>query len=59
MPNPPLTIRMPNKWNFVFDFVDFIRLAPFFYITGFPGLYMHMWSQRARFYKPDLAKKTN
>ena len=56
--NPPLTIHMPNKWNFVFDLVTFLKIAPFIYAAGFPGLYMHMWSQRARFYKPlDSAKK--
>jgi hypothetical protein len=32
------------------------------YLGGFPGLYMHMWAQRAKFYgtgKATDAKKTN
>lgn len=58
LPSHFLTIHMPNKWNFVFDFVTFLQIAPFIYAAGFPGLYMHMWSQRARFYKPlDATKK--
>lgn len=58
MDSPPLTVLMPNRWNFVFDFVAFLKVSPFIYAAGFPGLYMHMWSQRARFYKPlDATKK--
>ena len=55
---------MPNAWNFVFDFKSFIMITPFMYLGGFPGLYMHMWRQRSKFYgsassaKAD-AKKTN
>ena len=53
----PWTIRMPNKWNFVFDFRWFLSLSPLMYLGGFPGLYLHMWSQRAKFY--GTAKKTD
>jgi Protein tyrosine phosphatase-like protein, PTPLA len=49
----PWTIRMPNKWNFVFDFKSFLLISPILYLGGFPGLYMHMWRQRARFYGSD------
>ena len=46
----PWTIRMPNKWNFVFDFKIFLMISPVFYLGGFPGLYIYMWRQRAKFY---------
>ena len=47
----PLTVYMPNKVNFVFDLQAFLFLSPIFYALAFPGLYMHMWTQRGRFYK--------
>jgi hypothetical protein len=53
---PPWTIRMPNAWNFVFEFRNFLQLSPFMYLGGFPGLYMHMWRQRARFYGNSPSK---
>ena len=46
----PWTIRMPNEWNFVFDFKSFLSITPIMYLGGFPGLYMHMWRQRGKFY---------
>ena len=54
----PWTIRMPNKWNFVFDFRSFMYISPLMYLGGFPGLYLHMWAQRAKFYG-GTAKKTD
>jgi hypothetical protein len=50
MSKKPYTIKMPNAWNFIFDFQIILFIAPFFYLAGFPQLYMHMWRQRARFY---------
>lgn len=49
-PARPLTWLMPNKWNFVFDLQSFMFVSPVFYLAGFPGLYMYMWTQRGRFY---------
>ena len=46
----PLTIHMPNQWNFVFDLESFIFILPVIYLIGFPQLYIHMIRQRARFY---------
>ncbi len=46
----PWTVRMPNSVNFAFDFQTFLMISPLFYVGGFPGLYLHMWSQRAKFY---------
>ena len=46
----PYTILMPNAWNFAFHFECFAIISPFLYLPGFPGLYMHMWRQRAKFY---------
>ena len=47
---PPWTIRLPNAWNFGFEFRNFLQLSPLMYLGGFPGLYMYMWAQRAKFY---------
>jgi very-long-chain (3R)-3-hydroxyacyl-CoA dehydratase len=52
----PLTMLMPNRWNFVFDLQSFMFVSPFFYLMGFPGLYMYMWSQRSRFYSVQKVK---
>ena len=32
----PLTVHMPNKWNFVFDLESFIVILPVIYLIGFP-----------------------
>lgn len=47
---PPWTVRMPNAFNFAFDFRGFIKISPLMYLGGFPGLYMHMLAQRKKFY---------
>ena len=47
---PPWTIRMPNAWNFAFEFRYLLLISPLLYLGGFPGLYMYMWNQRAKFY---------
>ena len=46
----PFTIRMPNKWNFAFDFQMFLLVLPPLYAWVFPQLYMHMWRQRSKYY---------
>ena len=53
---PPWTIRMPNAWNFAFEFRTFMKISPLLYVGGFPGLYMHMWAQRAKFYGAKKVK---
>ena len=55
---PPWTVRMPNAWNFVFEFRSFLYVSPLMYLGGFPGLYMHMWAQRAKFYGAAKKGKT-
>eukprot|EP00347_Sterkiella_histriomuscorum_P003361 403364588 len=52
----PYTIRMPNQWNFAFDYQLYLTITPLFYILGFPGLYMHMFRQRAKFHKEQRDK---
>ncbi len=47
---PFWTVRMPNAWNFAFELRYFLIISPLLYLGGFPGLYMHMWRQRAKFY---------
>ena len=47
----PYTILMPNKLNFELKYqwmINFIFVA---YTVGFPMLYLHMISQRRRFYQ--------
>ena len=39
----PLTVWMPNRFNFVFDLEGFLKMSPFLYLGIFPMLYMHMW----------------
>ena len=47
----PLTLKLPNAYNFAFDYENFLKFAvPIIYIAGFPGLYMHMWGQRKKHY---------
>lgn len=61
----PMTVHMPNKWNFAFEFEYFIMIGiPIIYILSFPPLYMSVWRGRAKFYKERkeealAAKKTN
>eukprot|EP01025_Chloroclados_australasicus_P059962 TRINITY_DN762_c0_g1_i1.p4 TRINITY_DN762_c0_g1~~TRINITY_DN762_c0_g1_i1.p4 ORF type:complete len:228 (-),score=23.54 TRINITY_DN762_c0_g1_i1:257-940(-) len=47
------SIRLPNEWNFAFEFYYFAVLCLFLYIPGFPFLYMYMFKQRSK----NLAKK--
>lgn len=50
---PALTyLPLPNKFNMAFVYEDAILMViPLAYIFGFPGLYGHMWTQRAKHYK--------
>ena len=48
----PFTITLPNTWNFGFNYSGFIMIGvPIIYALSFPGLYMHMWTQRKKFNK--------
>ena len=39
----PFTVRMPNKWNFAFEYEYFLIIVPLVYLVEFPKLYMHMF----------------
>ncbi|CDW86958.1 ptpla domain protein [Stylonychia lemnae] len=59
MNTKPFTINMPNKYNFAFDYQMYLCITPIFYLLGFPGLYMHMFRQRAKFIKEEREKYQN
>lgn len=42
------SLRMPNPYNFAFDYFYFCLLAVAIYVPGFPTLYLHMLKQRKR-----------
>ncbi|DBB16231.1 TPA: hypothetical protein ACH3X3_014555 [Trebouxia sp. C0006] len=50
------SIRMPNAFNFAFDYFLFCLLAVAIYIPGFPMLYLHMLSQRKKVLGKPKAK---
>lgn len=41
-------IRMPNKWNFSFDYSYFAILILGFYVPGSPHMYGYMLGQRKK-----------
>jgi very-long-chain (3R)-3-hydroxyacyl-CoA dehydratase len=36
MQEKPFTIRMPNTWNFAFDYQSILMIMPLIYVYGFP-----------------------
>ena len=56
----PLTVLMPNAWNFQFRFEWSVYMCYTAYLFGFPQLYSYMLAQRKRFYsKISCDKKSN
>ena len=50
-------LRMPNAWNFAFEYAQLLRIAPLLQLVGFLGLYMHMMEQRDAKLGPDPKAK--
>lgn len=44
----PLSISMPNEYNFAFDYYYACFLAIACYVPGLPELYLHMVKQRKK-----------
>lgn len=44
----PLSITMPNEYNFAFDYYYACFLAIACYVPGLPELYLHMVKQRKK-----------
>ncbi|CAM8891102.1 unnamed protein product [Rhodiola kirilowii] len=42
------SLRMPNKWNFSFDYLYAAILILAFYVPGSPHMYRYMLSQRKK-----------
>ena len=57
MEKKPFTIRMPNQWNFAFEYEYALMIIPLLYVVIFPQLYMHMFRQRAKFLKEEKKEK--
>ena len=54
----PLSILMPNKWNFAIDLFFLTVLGLITYIPGFPMLFSYMLTQRAKVIGGASKKKT-
>lgn len=50
------SIRLPNKYNFSFDYYTFLLLVMVSYIPLFPQLYFHMLHQRRKVLSADHKK---
>lgn len=46
--NRPLSIHMPNAWNFALDYYVACWLGVAAYVPGLPELYLHMCKQRKK-----------
>ena len=46
--NRPLSIHMPNAWNFGLDYYVCCWLGVAAYVPGLPELYLHMCKQRKK-----------
>lgn len=46
--NRPLSIAMPNAWNFALDYYVGCWLGVACYVPGLPELYLHMVKQRKK-----------
>jgi very-long-chain (3R)-3-hydroxyacyl-CoA dehydratase len=53
----PLSMTMPNRYNFVFDFYYFVFIALFCYVPGSPFMYGHMTRARTKKLGLDTDKK--
>jgi very-long-chain (3R)-3-hydroxyacyl-CoA dehydratase len=53
--NRPLSIAMPNAWNFALDYYVGCWLGVACYVPGLPELYMHMVKQRKKVLAPASA----
>ena len=53
----PFTVNMPNKFNISFSFELFIQfIIPLCYLN-FPPMFMHMYWQRAKYYREEKLKR--
>ena len=46
--NRPLSLTMPNEYNFAFDYYYACFVAIACYVPGLPELYLHMVKQRKK-----------
>ena len=53
--NRPLSIAMPNAWNFALDYYVGCWLGVACYVPGLPELYMHMVKQRKKVLSPSAS----
>ena len=53
----PLSVALPNAWNFTFNSYVVMILILLSYIPIFPQLYLHMFAQRRKILGSDDSKK--
>jgi len=53
------SLRMPNKYNFAFDYQYALVIVMMSYVPVFPQLYMHMFTQRRKTIGGFMSSKAN